>query len=55
MYKRQILCLFSLEADEGFVPEMAGRKIYLGLSMDETGTVRMKPQNLLGNLPLANS
>ena len=23
--------------------------------MDETGTVRMKPQNLLGNLPLANS
>ena len=52
---RLILCLFSLEADEGFVPEMAGRKVYLGLSMDETGTVRMKPQNLLGNLPLANS
>jgi len=50
-----ILCLFSLEADDGFVPEMAGKKVYLGLSMDETGTVRMKPQNLLGNLPLANS
>ena len=52
---RMILCLFSLEADDGFVPEMAGKKVYLGLSMDETGTVRMKPQNLLGNLPLANS
>ena len=52
---RLILCLFSLEADEGFAPEMAGRKVYLGLSMDETGTMRMKPQNLLGNLPLVNS
>jgi hypothetical protein len=50
---RKILCLFSLEADGGFVPEMAGKKVYLGLAMDEAGSVRMKPQNLLGNLPLA--
>jgi len=50
---RKILCLFSLEADDGFVPEMAGKKVYLGLAMDEAGSVRMKPQNLLGNLPLA--
>ena len=50
---RQILCLFSLEAEDGFVPEMAGKKVYLGLAMDKAGSVRMKPQNLLGNLPVA--
>ena len=50
-----ILCLFKLEADDGFVPEMAGRPVYLGLAMDEAGSVRMKPQNLLANLPLATS
>ena len=50
-----ILCLFKLEADDGFIPEMAGRPVYLGLAMDQTGSVRMKPQNLLANLPLATS
>jgi len=34
---------------------MAGRPVYLGLAMDQTGSVRMKPQNLLANLPLATS
>ena len=29
-----------------------GRPIYLGLAMDDTNTLRMKPQNLLVNLPL---
>ena len=52
---RAILCLFKLEADDGFVPEMAGRPVYLGLAMDQAGSVRMKPQNLLANLPLAKS
>ena len=32
-------------------PDIAGRTVYLGLSMNE-GIVRMKPQNLLINLPL---
>ena len=32
---------------------MAGKPVYLGLAMDEAGSVRMKPQNLLANLPLA--
>ena len=50
-----ILCLFKLEADDGFIPEMAGRPVYLGLAMDQTGGVRLKPQNLLANLPLATS
>ena len=50
-----ILCLFKLESEDGFLPEMAGRPVYLGLAMDQTGSVRMKPQNLLANLPLATS
>ena len=31
---------------------IAGRTLYLGLSATEEGVVRMKPQNLLINLPL---
>ena len=50
---KQILCLFKLEADSGFVAEMQGKPIYMGLAMDEAGVVRFKPQNLLMNLPLA--
>ena len=34
-------------------PEMAGFPVFLGLAMAPDGTLRMKPQNLLGNLPLA--
>ena len=33
--------------------DVAGRPIYLGLCMTETGRLRLKPQNLLVNLPLA--
>jgi len=33
--------------------DIAGRPVYLALSMDEDHVVRMKPQNLLVNLPLA--
>ena len=50
---KQILCLFKLEADGGFVDEMQGKPVYMGLAMDEAGVVRFKPQNLLMNLPLA--
>lgn len=31
---------------------VAGRPIYLGLAMTKGGTVQMKPQNLIANLPL---
>ena len=51
----QILCLFKLEADNGFVSEMQGKPIYMGLAMDAAGVLRFKPQNLLMNLPLAAS
>jgi hypothetical protein len=32
---------------------MAGRPVYLGLCRTADGQVRLKPQNLLVNLPLA--
>ena len=35
--------------------DIAGRPVYLALSMDKDGVVRMKPQNLLVNLPLAQT
>jgi len=34
-------------------PEMAGFPVFLGLATTPDGTLRMKPQNLLVNLPLA--
>lgn len=52
---RLLISLFRLEIKDKAVviPEMAGRPVYLGLAMDETSVLRMKPQNLLVNLPLA--
>jgi Family of unknown function (DUF6352) len=35
------------------LPEVAGRPVYLGLAMSAERRIRMKPQNLLTNLPLA--
>jgi hypothetical protein len=34
--------------------DVAGRPVYLGLMASATGQLRMKPQNLLLNLPLAS-
>jgi hypothetical protein len=31
---------------------MRGKSVYLGLAMDSEGIIRVKPQNLLTNLPL---
>jgi hypothetical protein len=51
----RLLTLFRLDFDDPAVmrSEVAGRPVYLGLAMTETGRVRLKPQNLLVNLPLA--
>jgi hypothetical protein len=51
---RRILSLFSLQFDDpaAMRQDIAGRNVYLALSADEEGVVRMKPQNLLLNLPL---
>ena len=49
---KQILCLFKLESKEGFVKEMQNKPVYLALSMNKDFRVKLKPQNLLTNLPL---
>jgi hypothetical protein len=53
---RRMLALFRLDFEDpaAMRSDVAGRPIYLALSMDENGVVRMKPQNLLLNLPLAS-
>ena len=50
-----MLCLFRLEFAEPAVmrPEIAGRPIYLAMAMDAGRCLKLKPQNLLLNLPLA--
>jgi len=52
---RQLLALFRLDIAETALirSDVAGRPIYLALGMDEQNVVRLKPQNLLTNLPLA--
>lgn len=51
----QVLALFRMEIrDENAVVErMRGKPVYLGLAMTPEKRLRMKPQNLLVNLPLA--
>ena len=51
---QRILALFALEFDDqaAMRADIAGRTVYLALCADEEGVVRMKPQNLLTNLPL---
>ena len=52
---RRVIGLFRLEfSDPSAVrPELAGAPVFLGLAMTPHRTLRMKPQNLLMNLPLA--
>ena len=52
---RRILALLRMDfADAaGLRAEVAGRPVYLALSANEEDEVRVKPQNLLVNLPLA--
>jgi hypothetical protein len=50
----RLACLFRLaflDADDAS-PELGGRPVYLGLAFREDHTLKMKPQNLLVNLPL---
>ena len=51
---QRILALFALTFEDpaAMRSDIAGRTIYLALSANEEGVVRMKPQNLLTNLPL---
>jgi hypothetical protein len=51
----RLLCLFELRfADpRDMRPAIAGRPVYLAMAMDANGWLKLKPQNLLLNLPLA--
>jgi hypothetical protein len=52
---RRVIGLFRLEFRDPVVmlPGVAGAPVFLGLAMAPGGSLRMKPQNLLMNLPLA--
>jgi len=52
---RRLLCLFRLEFDDpaDMRPAIAGRPVYLAMAMDAQARLRLKPQNLILNLPLA--
>jgi hypothetical protein len=51
----RLLCLFELTfADPAAMrPALAGRPVYLAMAMDADRRLKLKPQNLLLNLPLA--
>ncbi len=51
---RRIVALFALQFEDpgAMRADIAGRAVYLALSATDDGMVRMKPQNLLLNLPL---
>lgn len=51
----RLLALFRLELkDPGIMPKaIAGRPVYLAMAMTEGHRLRLKPQNLLVNLPIA--
>ncbi len=53
---RRILSLFQLDfVDPSVVrPDVAGRSVYLACAMNDADILRIKPQNLLLNLPLAS-
>ena len=51
----RLISLFRLQFDEPaqVLPEIQGKPVYLGLAMNADGLLKLKPQNLLLNLPLA--
>jgi hypothetical protein len=52
---KRIIALFRTEFldPSALRPELAGAPVFLGMAMTGEGALRMKPQNLLVNLPLA--
>jgi len=53
---KRVIGLFRMEFVDvaAMRPELRGAPVFLGLAMTTDGTLRMKPQNLLMNLPLAS-
>ena len=52
---KRVVALFRAEFPDASAlrAELKGAPVFLGLAMTQEGTLRMKPQNLLLNLPLA--
>ncbi len=55
--QRQLISLFVLrfEDPQDMRADVQGKPVYLGLAMDAQGLLKLKPQNLLLNLPLART
>jgi hypothetical protein len=55
--QRQLISLFKLRFDnpQDMHADVQGKPVYLGLAMNAQGQLKLKPQNLLLNLPLASS
>ena len=53
----KMICLFRLDfIDEAAVAKaQAGKPVYLGIAMNDAQELKLKPQNLLFNLPLAKT
>ena len=53
----RLLCLFELSFTNpaDMRPAIAGRPVYLAMAMDPQSRLKLKPQNLLLNLPLART
>ncbi|MGH2522997.1 MAG: DUF6352 family protein, partial [Anaerolineales bacterium] len=54
---QRLLSLFRLDFSDPqeMRADVAGKPVYLGLMMNAEGVLRLKPQNLLVNLPLRQS
>ena len=54
--QRQILCLFKMEFEDQELirSDVVGLPIYLGMAVTQDNILRLKPQNLLTNLPFAD-
>jgi hypothetical protein len=52
---KRLISLFRLDFQDAkdCLPEMQGKPTYLGLAMNEQGLLKLKPQNLLLNLPFS--
>ena len=55
--QQQLISLFTLRFEEpqAMRADVRGKPVYLGLAMDAQGLLKLKPQNLLLNLPLAST
>jgi hypothetical protein len=53
----RVICLFRLDfIDEAAVTQsQAGKPVYMGIAMNDEKQLKLKPQNLLFNLPLAKA